>query len=112
MSRTDVHRPYRVQIRDPHIRRWFTDHHDHATGPCDLEVLLAAPDWTRTRCTRQPHGRCPNLCGCPLCTGQPGRKLARRQERGAWRRTRARLLAEVRAGSRDLDTPPSRRKAW
>ncbi|WP_431881724.1 hypothetical protein [Micromonospora chalcea] len=112
MSRTDIHRPFRVQMRDPYARHWFAEHHDHSTGACDLDGFLSSATQSRARCYRQPTDACPNLCGCTLCTGRPQRKLARRQERVTWRSARARLLAAARAGERDLDVHPIRAKAW
>lgn len=112
MSRTDVHRPIHVQQLDPTLRRWFADFHDHSTGPCDLDEFLAATGWTRTRCYRQPWAQSPNLCGCPMCTGQHGRKTARRQERTRWRAARQRALAEHRGGHHDIHIAPIRGEAW
>ncbi|MBF9133350.1 hypothetical protein I0C86_30970 [Plantactinospora sp. S1510] len=113
MSRTDVHRPMRVQMLDPLVRDWFVDSHDHSTGPCDLNIFLAELSierWIRTRCCRQPR-TCPNLCGCDLCTGRPGRKLNRRRERVAWRATARQILALV--DRVDVDVPPPPRgRAW
>ncbi|MFC4022045.1 hypothetical protein ACFOW4_29475 [Micromonospora sp. GCM10011542] len=112
MTRTDIHRPERVQQRDPLMRHWFTDTHEHGRGPCDLDEFLASPDRIRTRCYRQTSAQAPNLCGCQLCTFQSQRRLGRRQERVAWRSIRRRLLAEHRGGESDLDVPPIRGKAW
>ncbi|MEH0934096.1 hypothetical protein [Micromonospora psammae] len=112
MARTDIHRPERVQQRDPLVRHWFTDVHEHGRGPCDLDEFLAADRWIRTRCYRQASAHAPNLCGCQLCTFQLYRKLAHRQERIAWRTIRRQLLAEHRGGHHDLDVPPIRSKAW
>ncbi|MBO4142570.1 hypothetical protein J5U46_20700 [Micromonospora tulbaghiae] len=112
MARTDVHRPERVQQRDPYLRRWFTDIHRHHWGACDLDEFLASPQWIRIRCYREVSAQAPNLCGCRLCTFQAYRRLGRRQERVAWRSIRRRLLAEHRGGGRDLDVPPIRGKAW
>lgn len=48
MSRTDVHRPIFVQIRDmpPGVRV----HHDHTKGPCDFDpnyIGFGLPRWGR-----------------------------------------------------------------
>ncbi|MCM0673167.1 hypothetical protein NCC78_00235 [Micromonospora phytophila] len=112
MARTDIHRPERVQRRDPLVRHWFTDVHEHGRGPCDLDDFLAAHRQIRTRCSRQPSAQAPNLCGCQLCSFQSYRKLAHRQERVTWRTIRRQLLAERRGGHHDLDVPPIRGKAW
>ena len=91
MARTDVHRPWRVQITDPHNRH----------------ILYRYPAW--------PDGveltSFRNIgCGCKLCTGQLGRKTARRRERSAWRNAARRILADPRRV--DIDVPPLRCNAW
>lgn len=88
MSRTDVHRPWDVQVADPNnrqlIRRYGTWHGE--------------PLYTSHR----------NLgCGCRLCTGQAGRKLGHRQDRVQWRSARALLLAD-----HERDIPQIRHTAW
>lgn len=94
MSRTDVHRPWWVQLEDPHNRH--------------LLYRYPAWPWQGGLITFRNL-----LCGCKLCTGQVDRKLARRQERVEWRATAGWLLAVVRAGERDdLDVPPPSRSAW
>lgn len=61
MSRTDVHRPYRVQVADPYARKHFylfqSWPHRHELWPLR------------------------NTCGCRLCTGHHGRRAERRRER-------------------------------
>lgn len=133
MSRTDVHAPYRVKARDPGWRDHFTEHHNHAQrvtgatrepGPpprwvhryeivvrCDLADFLAGVE--DTACSMGYVGRRRNIfCGCRLCTGADGRRLARRQERVRWRSARAALLAALPAERGDVDVPPIRGKAW
>lgn len=110
MSRTDVHRPIRVMQHDPYVRHWFADFHHHTDGLCDLDKFLASPHWIRTNCYRQLWTQAPNVCGCEMCTGQTGRKLARRQERTRWRTIRQALLATVDLD--DVDVPPIRGKGW
>jgi hypothetical protein len=73
MSRTDVHRPWHVQLADPYNRH----------------ILYRYPAWPwGTELTSYRNIG----CGCGLCTGQPGRKLARKQERVTWRRVRQQAL--------------------
>lgn len=66
MSRTDVHRPYRVQLADPYARHLF-----YRYGSFRGETLRAPIR---------------NLCGCRMCTGHHWRKAERRRERYAGRR--------------------------
>lgn len=114
MSRTDVHTPYWVKMRDPGWRANFQEHHDHRDGVCDLADFLAAAHWTRTRCRIELALVDGNVhCGCRLCTGQAGRKHGRRQQRTA---LRAALRAAVKAHADDRDAldiaPPRRIDAW
>lgn len=93
MSRTDIHRPVWVQQLDPFVRHWFTDHHDHEDGICDLGFVLADErNWTRGSCYRLPSAECPCLCGCWMCTGAPWNRARRRGERHEWKRVRTNLL--------------------
>ncbi len=89
MSRTDVHRPWRVQVADPYSRHLF---YRYAVWPWQMGVTSIV-----------------SLCGCKMCTGQPGRKLARKQERVQWRSVRQELLAGGRDG---YDVPAIRGNAW
>ncbi len=85
MSRTDVHRPYPVQLADP-----FNRHLLYRFQIWPWEVAL-----TSYR----------NLaCGCQVCTGQPWRKAARRRER-AWTRRQLRLLRATARHQRELFEP-------
>lgn len=96
MSRTDAHRPWPVQLRDPDVRRrclpshlhWIREdpytvnrirhYHVVRTAPCDL--------WTAGglgRCRWFPTW---NTCGCPMCTGRNEVRAQRRRDRYAGRR--------------------------
>ncbi len=88
MSRTDVHRPHRVQQADPHDRQYWM-----------REELFGG----------RPGGLWPlrNLCGCKLCTGQPQRKIEAKRERAHGRRH---LRQVDRRSAADWDVPP--RAAW
>lgn len=91
MSRTDVHRPWLVQLADPFNRHLF----------------IRYPMWS----DQMRVWPVKNIaCGCKMCTGQPARKRARRCERTWWRSTRAQLLAAV--DRDDLDVPPYRPEVW
>jgi hypothetical protein len=48
-------------------------------------------------------------CGCLMCTGQLGRKRARRQERQTTRRELRLAAAQYAAGDLDEDLPTKRR---
>lgn len=107
MSRTDVHRPFRVIMLDPTVRRWFVDHHNHESGTCDLDRFLRTCEYTRPLgCYRGIGPSCPNLCGCQLCSDQFWRKHARRRERAAWRAVRQDLLKWAPRDREDMDVPP------
>ncbi len=77
MSRTDRHRPYRVQVADPLERNWYWFYQGSRFG------------WQKLFFVR--------LCGCWLCNDREGRIAANRLRRHEDRR-RAR---EARKG--DLD---------
>jgi hypothetical protein len=127
MSRTDVHRPWWVQERDPHVRRDLLPHHNHwvledwdpelrmwrsrRSVPCDLDERLSAAGYRGTRCMLYPNGR-RRFCPCRRCGTHPGHKLARRQERTRWRSARARLLAAIAEERDELDVPAFRGSAW
>lgn len=65
MSRTDVHRPWVVQVSDPHNRHLIRQ---YATYP----ATGGEPLYTSHR----------NLgCGCRMCTDHYGRRWARRRDR-------------------------------
>lgn len=94
MSKTDVHRPWAVQLADPYNRHLF--------------YRLQIWPWE--------HGLIPfkNIgCGCPMCTGHHQRKAIRRAERHQARRDLRDLLAQAVAGDLDEDGPlPRRVDAW
>jgi len=92
MSRTDVHRPWPVQVADRYNRHRF---YRFAAHPDHVELVPV-----------KNFG-----CGCWMCTGQPFRKLAYRQERTWWRNQRHRIIATAQAAPEDRDTidvPPFR----
>src|SRR5258707_311042 len=114
MSRTDVHTPYWVKLRDQAWRSNFTESHDHSTGVCDLEQFLASREWIRTNCRVDLALVDGNVhCGCRLCTGQAGRKQARRRER-AELRVQLRTAATTTPEDRDtIDIPrPGPAREW
>jgi hypothetical protein len=84
MSRTDVHRPYLVQVTDPYNRHRVIRYQLWAQEEPKLWPLY-------------------NTCGCNLCVGQLFRKQLRRQERGAWRQVRQNLLKAQAADHEDMD---------
>lgn len=111
MSRTDVHAPSWVKERDPAWRANYTEvhnHHQHIVGhekhtdaeghtsyraiyqrveECQLPVFLAAHKWVRTSCYISYVHTGRNIhCGCHLCTGHQGRRLANRVDRQRARR--------------------------
>lgn len=62
MSRTDVHRPYQIQLNDPYNRH----------------LVYRYPMYS----DRSGLATFKNLgCGCPLCTGRDWRRLERRVDR-------------------------------
>lgn len=61
MSRTDVHRPWRVQIADPHNRHLL---YRHQAWPWQTELTFFK-----------------NMCGCKMCTGHDWRRQERRRNR-------------------------------
>jgi hypothetical protein len=97
MSRTDVHRPWRVQLADPYNRHLL---YRYGTFPdAGGEPLITS--WR-------------NLgCGCQLCTGRRGRKIGRRQQRAALRTALRDARKTVVADRDTIDVPPPRRiDAW
>lgn len=94
MSRTDVHRPWTVQLADPHNRHLF--------------YRFQVWPWQHDLVPIKNIG-----CGCPMCTGHFERKRTRRAERHLIRRDLHRLVAQQAAGSLDEDAPvPRRVEAW
>lgn len=86
MSRTDVHRPWHVQMEDPYNR--------HRLYRSDIGNLMPL------YCT----------CGCPMCTGRYQRRLGRRQERVMWRSIRQELVKLQ--DYEDVDVGPILGSAW
>jgi hypothetical protein len=72
MSRTDVHRPWLVQVNDPYNRYRL---YRFASWPWQMDLMPLY-----------------NTCGCPLCTGAPWNRARRRGERHEWRKVRNELL--------------------
>lgn len=70
MSRTDVHRPFDVQMKDPYNRHRVRV--VHGTGPFGPFFDTAWPLY--------------NPCGCWLCSRQFGRRYENKVRRGRWRR--------------------------
>jgi hypothetical protein len=62
MSRTDVHRPWDVQLKDPYNRHLL---YRYGAWPWEMELT--------------PFKNM--FCGCALCTGRHWRRYGRRQER-------------------------------
>ena len=91
MSRTDVHRPWPVQMADPYNRHRLFAFHTWSTEEPELLPLY---------CT----------CGCPMCTGRYGRRLRRRQERVTWRSIRQELIKLQ--DYEDVDVGPISGSAW
>lgn len=94
MSRTDVHRPWRVQLADPHNRHLF--------------YRYPAWPWAMSLTPYKNIG-----CGCAMCTGQPGRKRTRRAERQGARLDLHVARGRWAAGQLDEDGPlPRRTDRW
>jgi hypothetical protein len=88
MSRTDVHRPWRVQLDDPYNRHRLVRFSWH------LDEMIPVY----------------NTCGCPMCTERYTRRLAHKQERVAWRKVRQDLVKLQ--DHEDVDVGPIRGSAW
>jgi hypothetical protein len=65
MSRTDVHRPWRVQLADPYNRHLLRRHQAWPALPDGIELVPIRN----------------LLCGCRMCTDHFGRRWARRRDR-------------------------------
>jgi hypothetical protein len=96
MSRTDVHRPYQVQLADPHNRH--------------LVYRYPMWPWQTGLATYRNLG-----CGCQRCTGQIERKAQARRARTAGRLA-CRAYKNTPASERDHTTEPdrilNRRRGW
>ena len=86
-------------MKDPTIRHWFKEFHDHRNGICDLEADPEA-DFCQSCCYRTIWSAAPNLCSCNLCSGRIGRRYGYRQTRAQWRGIRQKLL---KTAPEDLD---------
>ncbi len=103
MSRTDVHAPYWVKLRDPAWSGHFVDEHRHDGRDCDLEEFLTDSTLTYWQgCYRNFVSRGRNVhCGCRMCTNQAGRRHSHRAARAA---VRAQLRAAAKTTGADCDT--------
>lgn len=113
MSRTFVHTPYRVKMRQWHWRDHFTEVHRHNGHPCDLDRFLTAGVAGRTRCYIQPVwlGR-QVFCSCDGCSGHlKGRRRLHQATRTGWRAD-ARTILKASPGDRDTPGPPPHRSSW
>ncbi len=113
MSRTFVHTPYRVKMRQRRWRHHFTEVHRHTTGPCDLDAYLASDVWIRTRCYVDPVwlGR-QVFCGCDGCSGYlKGRRRLHQVTRTRWR-SDARTIVKADPVDRDTPATPRGRSRW
>lgn len=88
MSRTDVHRPWPVQIADPHDRHLFRRHQAYPARVDGVELVPLR-----------------NLCGCRMCTGHFWRRWERRRERHQARQACHQILKLTDRG--DADVPPA-----
>jgi hypothetical protein len=73
MSRTDVHRPWDVQINDPYSRHRFYRFQMWATQAPELVPYK-------------------NMCGCRMCTAHYWYRAERRRSRHQWKQERIELL--------------------
>ena len=64
MSRTDVHRPWNVQMSDPYNRHRLHQYNSNWPETGDVSLM--------------PLYGC---CGCSMCTGRDTRRLTRRRQR-------------------------------
>lgn len=88
MSRTDVHRPHRVQQADPQDRQYWMRSELFGGQPGELWPMR-------------------NLCGCRSCSGQLQRKIEAKRDRAHGRKHLRRVNARSAA---DWDVPP--RPGW
>lgn len=73
MSRTDVHRPYLVQVADPYNRHRFYRFQAWSTQPPELVPIY-------------------RVCGCRMCTGHHWNREDRRRSRHQWKQEGIELL--------------------
>lgn len=91
MSRTDVHRPWWVQLKDPYNRHLV---YRHGPGEFDCYTFFQA-------------------CGCPMCTGKYWRKHTNRLARIQWRAKAREILKTPQEDLEEVDgTLPSPHIAW
>lgn len=81
MSRTDIHRPWLVQLNDPYNRRKI-----RRFGPGELDYRSEL-----------------RACGCRMCTGYWEQKWGHETERMVWRVARDQILQLV--DKSDVDEP-------
>lgn len=94
MARTDVHRPWSVQVADPYNRH--------------LLYRYARWPWETALTSYKNLG-----CGCSMCTGKHFRREARRRSRHQARHDCRRAAVQAAAGDLDPDWPaPPRRLTW
>jgi hypothetical protein len=94
MSKTDVHRPWAVQLADPYNRHLF--------------YRYPAWPWEMALAPIKNFG-----CGCSMCTNRHQRKRSRRADRHQAQRDLRALSAQWAAGELDEDAPlPRRVEAW
>lgn len=80
MSRTDVHRPWDVQLKDPYNRHLLYRFQVYSTEPPQLVPYK-------------------NIgCGCRMCTSYYWRKWENKSRRVQWRKERQDMLKDLRVG--------------
>lgn len=99
LSRTKKTRPLYVRMADPTDNGVdFEEFHDHANGnACDLPetISLQAKEGEPHNCYYHFRYVGVNICGCPMCTDQDGRKaLARRSRHNVDKEIEAILLEQ------------------
>lgn len=106
MSRTDVHRPPRVQEKDPYLQGDYVDVHRHEGGSCDLSEYLESDGGGETDCYRAYVGWRNTYCGCRMCTAQFHRKLHQRRIRAHWRMGLRRMMTALPEDRDTVDVHP------
>lgn len=87
MSRTDVHRPWNIQVADPTNRHLFYRY----------------SEWEGQPLYWSPRNL---MCGCKICTGQHWRRRHRRGERHHWNTHLRNARNTAPADREDIDIPP------
>lgn len=112
MSRTDVHAPEWVKIKDPLWRFAFTPWHCKKCRlnqqACDIDTATQRHGhnrgWSASDCYSTPAAIGRNVnCGCPMCTGHLGGRHRRHADRVAWMATKRELLKTAQADLDDVD---------